>query len=546
MMQEFSRSGMAAIPTWTTGRPVAIDSGGPGDTPFEPFRPEWTNRPVILRFQAMADRHRNKVAIDDGTVRLTYSEVRAAVADLATRLVAATPDGGAVAAILDNTGAFPVAFLACLMTGRPIIPVDASYPPDRQEAILRECGATAIILGRGLSVPAGLSETLPRLTVDPGVTARATIPGPPVVESIDAPAGVIYTSGSTGLPKGVAFSQRQFLGALAEYVNACHIGPNDRLIGLASLGGGSAREALAALLTGATFHISDLRQHGIRAAFRTLKSAQVTVLAFVPSVLRSFAALPDAAEAMASLRVVDLFGELVTVEAVASLRSVLPDACHIRVSLGSTETMVLFHWFVPRDFAAETGGLPCGYLSTNASVAVLAEDGAPAGPGEAGELVVRGRHIASGMWRHGAVLAGPFQPDPDDPAARIFRTGDLIRLRGDGLAEFVGRHDRRVKIRGLRADPGDVETALHRISDVADCAVVTRAVDDDAAFLAYIVPKNPRLTSPAPIRDALREELPPHMMPAEIHLIDRIPRLPNFKPDLVALAGGGTAAPNRA
>jgi acyl-coenzyme A synthetase/AMP-(fatty) acid ligase len=510
---------------WLSGRPVPMDFGGPVDVPFEPFLPEWIDQPAALRFQAMADRYGDKIAIDDGTTRLTYREVRAAVADLAARIVGATTEGGPIAAVLDNNAAFPIAFLACLMTGRPIVPVDSSYPPERRQAILQECGAVAVILGDGLALPDTLPTSLPVLAVGAGGVAEGE---PAVATDIDAPAGVIYTSGSTGQPKGVAFSQRQFLAALAEYINACHIGHRDRLIGLASLGGASVREALAALLTGATFHISDLRQSGIGAAFRTMMQARITVLAFVPSVLRSFTARPDAAEALASLRVVDLFGELVTPDAVAALRAVLPPACHIRVGLGSTETMTVFHWFVPRDFVAAGHGLPCGYLASNVSVALLDGDGA------VGELVVRGRYIASGMWRDGAVLTGPFAQDADDPAIRIFHSGDLISLRDDGLAEFAGRSDRRVKIRGLRADPGDVEAALHRIPGIADCAVATRTVGDETAFLAYVVATG--IVSPRHIRDALRAELPPHMMPADIRLIDRIPRLPNFKPDLIALA----------
>jgi acyl-coenzyme A synthetase/AMP-(fatty) acid ligase len=541
MRGNVSRQDSAANLAWLNGRPVPTDFGGPVDVPFEKFLPQWIDQPAIRRFHAMADLFGAKIAIDDGTTRMTYRAVRAAVADLAARIVAATPESGPIAAVLDNTSAFPIVFLACLMTGRPIIPVDSSYPPERQQAILQECGAVAVILGEGLSPPEGLAPSLPRLNVTTTGTSVPEVAQPAVAIDIDAPAGVIYTSGSTGRPKGVAFTQRQFLASLSEYINACHIGHQDRLLGLASLGGASVREALAALLTGATFHISDLRQSGIGAAFRTMKNAGVTVLAFVPSVLRSFTARPDAAEALATLRLIDLFGELVTLDAVAALRVVLPPSCHIRVGLGSTETMTLFHWFVPREFVAAGPGLPCGYLASNVSVMLLDDDGAPVEPGSVGELVVRGRYIASGMWRDGAVWAGPFMRDVHDPASRIYHTGDLVRLRADGLAEFVGRRDRRVKIHGLRADPGDIETALHRIPGIADCAVVTRSSGDNTAFLAYIVasglgPGGPGAPSVRQIRVALRAELPPHMMPAEIHLRDSIPRLPNFKPDLVALA----------
>ena len=524
---------------WLNGRPVPTDFGGPVGVPFMEFLPQWIDQPAICRFHAMADRFGDKIAIDDGTTQLTYRAVRAAVADLGSRIVAATPEGGPIAAILDNTSAFPAVFLACLMTGRPIIPVDSSYPRDLQQAILRECGAVAVILGEGSTPPEDLAPSLPRLGVTAAGTTAPAAAAPTIATDVDVPAGVIYTSGSTGRPKGVAFSQRQFLASLAEYINACHIGHEDRLLGLASLGGASVREALAALLTGATFHISDLRQSGIGAAFRTMMNARVTVLAFVPSVLRSFTARPDAAEALATLRVLDLFGELVTPDAVAALRGVLPPSCHIRVGLGSTETMTLFHWFVPRDFVAAGPGLPCGYLASNVSVVLLGDDGAPVEPGSVGELVVGGRYIASGMWRDGALLAGPFTQDADDPARRIFHSGDLIRLRDDSLAEFAGRADRRVKIRGLRADPGDVEAALHRVPGIADCAVVTRSSGDETAFLAYVVASGPGTASVRQIRGALRAELPPHMMPAEIHLRDSIPRLPSFKPDLVALARDG-------
>ena len=79
--------------SWISGRPVPTDFGGPTDIPFEPFLPQWIDQPIIGRFHSIADRFADKVAIDDGNTPMTYRQVRAAVAAMAARIVAATPDG---------------------------------------------------------------------------------------------------------------------------------------------------------------------------------------------------------------------------------------------------------------------------------------------------------------------------------------------------------------------------------------------------------------------------------------------------------------------
>ena len=254
---------------WLNRRPVPTDFGGPTDIPYEQLPPRWAEQPVISHFHAAVDRFAGKIAVDDGTVRMTYQEVSAAVDQLAARIADVTPMGGPVLASLENTAVFPVVFLACLMTGRPVIPLDPGYPKAQRQAIARECGAAAVIVGDGLPGPRRRyvapdrrpSASLPpdrrpsdrwppdgrgsRCSDaagrgDPGERTRhrrcARVAGVP---GIDSTAGVIYTSGSTGKPKGVAFSHRHLLASVSEYVNACHIGHRDRLLALASLSGAS-------------------------------------------------------------------------------------------------------------------------------------------------------------------------------------------------------------------------------------------------------------------------------------------------------------------
>jgi acyl-coenzyme A synthetase/AMP-(fatty) acid ligase len=516
---------------WLESRPVPVDFGGPEDVAYTPFDPMESG---IARFEAMAARFHGKVAVDDGTRALTYAQTRQAVHALAARL-AALDRPGPVAALLHPTASFPVVFLAHLAVGRPLVPVDAGDPPDRQAAILRESRPACILLGEGVDAPAGLIDPLvPVLRLDEAPTAA---PPPPVFRPTpDDPAGVAYTSGSTGRPKGLAFSQRQFLAAVANYIDACHINPDDRILSLASLSGAGCRDALVALLTGAAVRIVDIKAGGVGAMMRALHAERITLLAFVPSVLRQVMRLEGAAAAFGHLRILDLFGDRTTPADLALFREVLPPCCHIRLGLASTEATEVFHWFV-RDEALGPGQpLPCGYLARGKAVALIDEDGGPAPPGEPGELVVRGRTMALGSWQDGALLPGPFLPDPADPLSRIFHTGDVVRLRPDGLAEFVGRRDRQIKLRGLRVNLAELEDALRLCPGIADVAAIVRAPGEAASLVAYAAASDPALPPDiAALRATIAAELPAHMMPAEIRFLPAIPRLATFKPDYVAL-----------
>jgi acyl-coenzyme A synthetase/AMP-(fatty) acid ligase len=516
---------------WDATRSEPIDFGGPTDIAFDPFD---TGRPGIARFEIVSDRHADKIAIDDGVRQLTYRQVRRSVHALMAQ-IADLPAGRPIVALLHNTATFPIVFLAHLGAGRALVPVDAGDPPERQRAILQETAPAAILLGEGVTLAEDpFDPALPRIRMQFDPVEPAI---PPISQvHLSDPAGVAYTSGSTGRPKGLAFSQRQFLLGTAEYVDACHINANDRILCLASLSGAGCRDALVALFTGATLRIVDIKTSGVGAVIRALQTERITILSFVPSVLRVLARLDSAAHAFRHLRILDLFGDRTSAADIALFQTILPPDCKIRLSLASTEAATMFHWFVRPEALTDDQPVPCGYLARGVSIALLNESGGPAADGEPGELVVRGRGLALGAWQEGRLLPGPFLTDPDDPEARIFHTGDVIRLRPDGLAEFLGRRDRRVKIRGLRADPAELEDALRLYPGIADVAVIVRSEDGEASLVAYAVAADPAEPPDwRKVRDALTGLLPTHMIPAAIRFLPAIPRLPNFKPDFVAL-----------
>jgi acyl-coenzyme A synthetase/AMP-(fatty) acid ligase len=476
----------------------------------------------------------DKIAVDDGEIRLTYAQFIDRVYGLAECINSATEPNSVVTSVLPNTSAAPIAIMACALSGRILVPIDASHPLERQQAIFAEAGARALLIAAGKQrdidfIPA----TLPRLVVDP--FAQTSAVRPPHQYDPDAPLFVTFTSGSTGRPKGVVSGAR-FGGAfLRQLIDMFHLNAEDVVLGLASLSTGGARDAFAALGVGATIRVFDMSNGGFAEALRILDHDKISVLSFVPSALRAVLSTPGAEQAFRHLRLLDLHGERILASDIALFRSKLPTTCHISITMGSIEAGAVFTWFV-RDEKIDGAVVPIGYPWPRKRVALLSDDGRPVADGEIGELFVRGQ-MAMGAWRNGRMVQGPFLPDPEDPSSSIYAMGDLVRRRADGLFEYIGRKDRKVKVRGLWADLGEVEAALRGIDGVTDAVAISRTTDGEgeriAAFLVMAPGVAPVVASF--VRRTVAQEAAEHMAPADVHVLSAIPRLANFKPDLLRL-----------
>jgi acyl-coenzyme A synthetase/AMP-(fatty) acid ligase len=245
--------------------------------------------------------------------------------------------------------------------------------------------------------------------------------------------------------------------------------------------------------------------------------------------------VPGAERAFQNLRVLDLHGERILASDIQLFRSKLPRTCRISVTMGSLEAGAVFSWYV-RDDLIEGGVVPVGYLMPGRRVALLDEDGQPVADGEVGELFARGV-MAMGAWKGGRLVPGPFIRDPEDFRSSIYPMGDLMRRRPDGLFEYIGRKDRRVKVRGLWADLGEVEAALRTIAGVADAVVISEADTTSRERLSALIVMSEGVRPPSLnlVRRVVAKETAEHMAPAAVHVLDSIPRLANFKPDLVRL-----------
>jgi acyl-coenzyme A synthetase/AMP-(fatty) acid ligase len=210
-----------------------------------------------------------------------------------------------------------------------------------------------------------------------------------------------------------------------------------------------------------------------------------------------------------------------------------------------SEAAPLTEGFLPRDLPEVRARLPIGYLNADHEYAISNDRGQPVPLGGEGELWVRGRLLSLGEWDAGRCVPGRLLVDATDPALSVLRTGDVVRLRPDGLLDFIGRTDTQVKIRGNRVEPAEVEDALRRSADVADVAVLARRVGEETVLVAFVVRADGG--DEAALRErlmqGLRAALPSYMHPSRIVFIDRLPRTRNGKLDAAALLARSDAKP---
>lgn len=168
---------------------------------------------------------------------------------------------------------------------------------------------------------------------------------------------------------------------------------------------------------------------------------------------------------------------------------------------GHTETSI---WATVEECRTDGTAPSVGRPVRGIRIHLLDHCGQPVPVGVPGELYLGGTGVGRGYLNRPGLTAERFQPDPfsASPGGRLYRSGDVLCRRPDGRLDFVGRVDRQAKIRGLRIETGEVESALRAHPEVRDALVEVRDGADgtatDRRLVAYLLlrpdPVGPRRT----------------------------------------------------
>lgn len=511
---------------------------------FIPFRLEETYQSIVARFESQVVLHAAHLAVKSPRRAVRYDELNQEANRLARTVLAALGAGAApepVALLLDKDVAHVAAMLGVLKAGHFYAPLSTSYPIARNEAILADCG-TRLILTDAASVDVarrlakGATRVIDVDEIDDDLDASnlnlQVAPGDP--------AYILYTSGSTGRPKGIIDTHRNVLHNIMNATNSQKLSCHDRLLCFNSFAfSGSVKNVYGALLNGAALLPCEVDHEGPQELARRLVEDEVTVYDSVATVFRHFVAALTDSQSFPQLRIVRLGGEKVSSREVELFQRHFPAGCVLINGYGATETGTVRMYVVDRHTSVANGPLPIGYPLEGMDVVLLDEDGTEARPGAVGEIAVRSDYLSLGYWKKPEQTRKAFLPptEPGDPR-RTYLTGDLGRMRPDGLLEHLGRKDFQVKVRGNRVEIEEVECALLSVPGVKDAAVAARAdLPEDRCLVAYVVPEGGVANAPtaAALRSALRKTLPGFAIPSAFVTLDGLPVNPHGKLDRKAL-----------
>lgn len=512
------------------------------------------DRCVHELFEAQAAATPDALAVDCEDLHLSYRELNARANQLARslRALGVAPETRVVI-LLERSAATLVAIFGVLKAGGAYVPLDMAYPRERLAYMLDDARPRVVLTQKTLIdlLPPSEARVVYLERTGEEVDPQAHLDLPVLATDPENLVYIIYTSGSTGRPKGVMVSHRGLANYLSWAVRAYAVERGKATPVHSPLSFDLTVTALLTpLLAGRTVVLLPERE-GIQALGTTLREpGDFSLVKITPAHLDLLQ--HDLAEAHggAHTGALVLGGEALSGESLSFWRLRSAETRLIN-EYGPTETVVgCCVYEIPPD-AELSGPVPIGRPIANSRLYLLDANGRPVPAGVAGEIYVGGDGVARGYHNRPDLTAERFVPDPfgGGRGERMYRTGDFARHLLDGNLEFLDRRDRQVKIRGIRIELGEVETALAQHPGVREVVVIDRRDEpgDGRRLVAYVVLKADGGAA-SPGFDALRrwlaDRLPEYMIPSAFVTLERLPLTPNGKLDRSALPAPGTERPD--
>lgn len=486
--------------------------------------------PIATLLERHAINQGRQVAFSDAHGELTYAELARHTANLASHLADfGIGPGDCVAVYLPSSVSWAEAALAIARAGAIAVPI--SFEATESEVAYRLSDANCrliftrpekraviekIKLGSPITTKIIVSDAAPgdhagsqeSLAREPGRSR------PRDAQEIDADAFLVYTSGTTGKAKGVLLSVRNMLWVTAAcWSPILGLSANDRLLSPLPLFHSYALNlcVLSVVATGASIHL--MERYSTSEATHLLATGNFTIFPAVPTI---FHYLLDAARTSDA--------GLPGIRACVTAGAIMPAALNAEFErrfgvplldgygITETSTMVTMN-------SDQSGRVPgsCGLPLPGLATRIVDPSLQDCGPGEEGELIVRGPSVMRGYLNK-----------PDETAAALrngwYHTGDLARADANGFITITGRIKELIIRGGQNIAPAEVEDVVLALDCVVDCAVAGLPHDGLGEIVGlFVIPRDANFRE-ALVIEHCKKHLSSYKVPTSIHIVADIPR----------------------
>ncbi|WP_447649790.1 non-ribosomal peptide synthase/polyketide synthase [Pseudomonas abietaniphila] len=494
---------------------------------------DWTvDEPIVHRqFERLAQLHPDREALRCGDEVLTYRQLDQRANQLAHYLRGQGVDRESLVGVAAlRSVEMVVALYAVVKAGAAYVPLDPEYPVDRLRYMLEDAGIGLLLSHDAVIDDLPAVEGLQLLNLDRLEVSDQPVTAPVVDIHPQQLAYMIYTSGSTGKPKGAGNTHAALFNRLAWMQEAYNLDATDAVLQKTPFSFDvSVWEFFWPLMVGARLVMAQPGDHRDPALLTALiEQQQISTLHFVPSMLAAFMAQDDLS-GCSSLKRIVCSGEALPADLARETLQRLPNAGLFNL-YGPTEAAIdVTHWTCRSEPGAS---VPIGQPIANLQIHILDSRLNPQPIGVPGELYIGGDGLARGYHQRPGLTAERFVASPFGNGERLYRTGDLARWRADGAVEYLGRLDHQIKLRGLRVEIGEIESALLDHPAITEAVVVARQLATGMQLVGYLVAE---AFDEEPLRTRLKQRLPDYMVPAHLVTLEKFPLSANGKLDRKAL-----------
>ncbi|MGK7923836.1 MAG: amino acid adenylation domain-containing protein, partial [Spirulina sp.] len=500
--------------------------------------------------EARVESNPEAIAIVDNRQQLTYRELNQRANQLAHYLEQFQIEPNTLIGIcLERSCEFTIAILAILKAGGAYLPLDPDYPAERLLFMLKDANVPLVITRKEIGnivsdsaikfIDLEANQTAIEGKSLENLTSRVTS---------NNLAYAVYTSGSTGQPKAVCIPHYSLSSYIRSLEKPLGIEASDRYLHTASFAfSAGVRQTLLPLFIGATSVIANRQQRQDPSQlFQLMKNAEVTIWDTVPTIWQFCINVLQELDneirldlLQNSLRLILVTGEPLGWEIPHNWRYQLQHPAQMVNLYSQSETTgTVSYYMIPEGFSQKTGIVPLGKPLDDTQIFLLDENLSSVSAGEIGELCVTGKRQVRSYLNRPELTRKKFIINPFAEISHLYKTGDLARYLPEGIIEFVGRSDRRIKIRGFRVELEGIEATLTQHPAVKEIVVITREdLPKDNNLVAYIALSNTYSSSDKSseiqekLRNFLAKKLPEYAIPGLFILLDALPRNPNGKLD---------------